>query len=80
MKEASGQTRHLRSIEVELTDNELNYAVAQWVAAQPEASEEVKRIVRDGAHVALTTHGGGRGATLRLTKEIPPSLKIVGGE
>jgi len=64
-----------KTMTVGLTDSQVNYAVAQWAAAQEEASDELRALVDGDCDVTLTLNGDGT-ATLRLAAKAPPSLAL----
>ena len=76
MHEQKNEVVRETALTVELTVEELHFAVAQWAAAQPEASAELKKLVADGANITLSVKGGSQGASMRIWKEESPQFKI----
>ena len=76
MHEQKNEVVRETALTVELTVEELHFAVSQWAAAQPEASTELKKLVTDGANISLSIKGGSQGASMRIWKETAPQFKI----
>lgn len=76
MNEQKNEVVRETAVTVEMSASELNFAVASWAAAQPEASADLKKLVADGANINVTVKPDGTGGTMRVWRETGPQFKI----
>lgn len=76
MNEQKKEVVRETELTVEMSADELNFAVSNWAASQPEASEELKRLVAEGANISLTVMPNGAGAKMRIWREQVPQFRI----
>jgi len=76
MNEQKKEVVRETELTVEMSADELNFAVSNWAASQPEASKELKRLVAEGANISLTVMPNGAGAKMRIWREQVPQFRI----